>query len=87
MYEQSNVTVYEVMKMMQNLTLRHGLSNTARDDIINCIKLCTGDAFKYLNITNNQMMSLSNEERETLTLYYECTKCYTVLLFCKKKRF
>ncbi|CAH0550587.1 unnamed protein product [Brassicogethes aeneus] len=80
MFEKAGLTKFDVLAMIYSLSLKHQLSNTAREDIIEllkvCANLCNDDVFQS---SNYYMAKFFEPSSQVSNYIFYCENCKSAL--------
>lgn len=75
MFEESQLTVRDVVVMITAHALRFQLSDEGRFELGNLLKLCAGPRFENLNLSTYQMSKYFSSQEENIQRYFCCEGC------------
>lgn len=80
MFKAAGFTISDVLIMITGVCLRYNLSNSAKQAILQLIKILAGPKFVSWNVSNyNMLKQYSLPDDKALYTFY-CSTCYTELM-------
>ena len=81
MFEQSQLTVRDIVILCSALSLRFHHSDESLLALMNLMKVCAGPRFKDLNLSKYKMAQCFSTENENVTYDYYCDKCLERIIY------
>lgn len=85
MFEQSGITVNDVIEMIVAYCLRFGDSQEGRKMLIEMLKICAGPKFKNLNLSNYKLSKIFDPPPEVTTYHFYCNNCFEKVVHSSSK--
>lgn len=80
MFAAANLKVHDVMTMIRAFELRHGLTLTARQDLLQLIKILAGPAFEEWNVSNYNISKMYDPPADKIVYTFYCSSCNIILI-------
>ncbi|CAD6208789.1 GSCOCG00003597001-RA-CDS, partial [Cotesia congregata] len=85
MFKESETSINDVITMITGFTLRFGLCNNGRTQLMEMFKLCAGSQYNDVSISDHQYNKIFEIPEETIIAHYYCAKCTKIIYISPKK--
>ncbi|XP_044598389.1 uncharacterized protein LOC123274718 [Cotesia glomerata] len=85
MFKESKTSINDVIIMITGFTLRFGLSNKGRTQLMEMFKLCAGSQYDHVSISDHQYNKMFEIPEDKIIAHYFCAKCTKIIYISPKK--
>lgn len=75
MFPQSGLLLNDVIEMVMAFSIAFGLTSEGQNYLIEMLKICAGDEFKYLQLSDYVLNKLFHPPSDKTKYYFYCEKC------------